>query len=180
MNVKALTRNARTVCWPPRSASRARRLGSALTVAVASIWGVSIVQGQTQAPNPNVPRSGRISEVVAGQLNDLPAGASPQLRVAQGPRPAPAGAGPIQVPSVDQAPVMIDPTVEPEGPVPGLGADRFRLPLMGEPGTPLGATPRATPEVQQEFNQYVERTVDPENTFDLVVKLPTTRWPTIC
>lgn len=42
-----------------------------------------------------------------------------------------------------------------------------RLPLL-----PLHGTPRVTPEVQQKFDRFVERTIEPENVLDLVVGRP--------
>jgi pilus assembly protein CpaC len=62
-----------------------------------------------------------------------------------------------------------------ELPAPEAGAaftpDQFRLPLMG--GVPrAGTTPRPTREVQQKFDQFIERTIDPESTLDLVVQRP--------
>lgn len=44
----------------------------------------------------------------------------------------------------------------------------FRLPAMGQQG-PLGSTPRPTPETIAKIRGLVERVIDPEHTFDLVV-----------
>ncbi|HKB06591.1 MAG TPA: pilus assembly protein N-terminal domain-containing protein, partial [Gemmataceae bacterium] len=52
-------------------------------------------------------------------------------------------------------------------PVPGFGADKVRLPRLGDRG-PLGTTPRPTPEDLREIGQFVDTVIDPKNTLDLV------------
>ena len=50
--------------------------------------------------------------------------------------------------------------------------DQVRLPLLPEMPTPLGTTPRPSPETLRKFGLYVERIIDPENTFDVIIGRP--------
>lgn len=45
--------------------------------------------------------------------------------------------------------------------------EQVRLPALGSP-KPAGGTPHPTPQTLKRFAQFVERTVDPENTLDVV------------
>lgn len=85
----------------------------------------------------------------------------PQPAPRPGPAPAP-GAGPEMVPGIPAGPIDN---------VPGFGPDQFRLPLLGETN-PVGTTPRPTPEKIQEYGQYLERTVEPELTLEVVQHTP--------
>lgn len=55
---------------------------------------------------------------------------------------------------------------------PGLGPGNYRLPLLGEGSGRIGTTPHPSPQKQAEYQQYIEQTVDPENTLDVVVHRP--------
>lgn len=58
---------------------------------------------------------------------------------------------------------------------PPLGAfapDQVRLPLLNSQAGPVGTTPRPTPQQVQEHQQFIERTIDPEATLDLVERRP--------
>ena len=50
--------------------------------------------------------------------------------------------------------------------------DQVRLPLLPVAQTPLGTTPKPSPETLRKFGQYVERVIDPENTLDVIVGRP--------
>ena len=54
-----------------------------------------------------------------------------------------------------------------------FGPDQIRLPLLDSSGRQIGGTPHPTPQVLQQFHQYVERRVDPQNTLDLQQARPT-------
>ncbi|MCA9070970.1 MAG: pilus assembly protein N-terminal domain-containing protein, partial [Planctomycetaceae bacterium] len=58
------------------------------------------------------------------------------------------------------------PDVPPPGP---FRPDAVRLPALA---SPYGTTPRPSPETLTKFNKYVERTLDTENTLDLVIGRP--------
>jgi pilus assembly protein CpaC len=93
----------------------------------------------------------------------------PPLRTAQAPpqprlgQPGPNAPGPERVPQV-QAPNL--------DAVPGFGPDQIRLPLMGDANRPIGTTPQPTPEKLEEYRQFVERSVEPEVTLDVVQHQP--------
>lgn len=53
----------------------------------------------------------------------------------------------------------------------GFGADQVRLPLLLNSQS-SGTTPTPSAEVVSRFNDYVERTIDPENNLDLVEQRP--------
>lgn len=53
-----------------------------------------------------------------------------------------------------------------------LGPGRIRLPLLDDSARRIGATPEPTPQTLQLYNQFVERTIDPDNTLDLVKGRP--------
>ncbi|HEX4148102.1 MAG TPA: pilus assembly protein N-terminal domain-containing protein, partial [Pirellulales bacterium] len=47
-----------------------------------------------------------------------------------------------------------------------------RLESLPPPGAPFATTPHPTPEVAREFQHYVERKIDPQETLDLVLNRP--------
>ncbi|MCS6853093.1 MAG: pilus assembly protein N-terminal domain-containing protein [Gemmataceae bacterium] len=54
----------------------------------------------------------------------------------------------------------------------GFPSGAVRLPrLPGEPA-PIGTTPKPTPKVLKEFEEFIAGTIDPQNTLDLVVGQP--------
>jgi hypothetical protein len=114
-----------------------------------------------QLPSRAVPPAGQRATV-----NGLSPPFNGPIRLAQQPemvRPfrGPGSGGPAPAPD-DELPV------QPGTPfLPG----QFRLPLLGATA-PAGTTPRPTPEVLDRFDEFIERTVDPENTLDLVTERP--------
>jgi pilus assembly protein CpaC len=54
----------------------------------------------------------------------------------------------------------------------GFGRDQVRLPSLGDAALPLGKTPVPNAETLQKYGQYVDKIVDPENTFDAIVGRP--------
>ena len=54
----------------------------------------------------------------------------------------------------------------------GFGRDQVRLPSLGDAALPLGKTPVPNAETLQKYGQYVDKVVDPENTFDAIVGRP--------
>ncbi len=50
--------------------------------------------------------------------------------------------------------------------------DQVRLPSLPEAQSPLGTTPKPSPETLRKFGHYVERVIDPENTFDVILGRP--------
>ncbi len=83
----------------------------------------------------------------------------------------------VPVPSVTEQPVQqlrsqdartesTPPLPQPTGP---YRPDAVRLPSLG---TPYGLTPNPTAETVAKFNKYVDRTLDTENTLDLVIGRP--------
>jgi len=77
-------------------------------------------------------------------------------------------AGPLtaQEPPRPAAPPVLPSVVMPDDPF-GPGQHRLSR-LAGQPG-PVGSTPKPTPQVQADFNRYIQEVVDPQNTLDLVV-----------
>jgi pilus assembly protein CpaC len=61
-------------------------------------------------------------------------------------------------------------------PIPALpdffSPDQVRLPSLPEAGMPLGKTPVPTAETAQKFGRFIDRVIDPENTFDAIVGRP--------
>jgi pilus assembly protein CpaC len=52
--------------------------------------------------------------------------------------------------------------------IPPFGPGQIRLPrLPGQPG-PLGTTPIPSPQVQAEYNRFIQEFIDPRNTLDLI------------
>lgn len=100
------------------------------------------------------------------------------------PRPRTLDFSPAQTPvQMAQQPEFLRPGAPaPQGPPGGsgtlpappgsdvFGPDQQRLSQLGEGA--VGTTPQPTPFVLQQFNQYVERAIDPENTLDLVLGRP--------
>jgi pilus assembly protein CpaC len=82
------------------------------------------------------------------------------------PRPnppaAPAEANQAGPPAVPALPVQPDP----------FAPDQVRLPSLPEAGTPLGRTPVPNQETRDTFGRYIDRVIDPENTFDAIVGRP--------
>ena len=60
--------------------------------------------------------------------------------------------------------------VEPIPVPPGSGRGTLRLEAL--PDAPFAATPHPTPEVKKEFDRFVDREVDPQETLDLVLNRP--------
>ncbi|HYW83404.1 MAG TPA: hypothetical protein VFB30_09115, partial [Spirochaetia bacterium] len=54
----------------------------------------------------------------------------------------------------------------------GFGRDQVRLPSLGDAALPLGKTPVPNAETLQKYGQYVDKVIDPENTFDAIVGRP--------
>ncbi|MBS0207422.1 MAG: pilus assembly protein N-terminal domain-containing protein [Planctomycetes bacterium] len=157
--------------WPTRTASaRGLRVVLALAVSCQLAAPPSFAEQPREAVD-SAPHVGRVSELSGGRLTDVRAGSQQQLstaqiRLAQQPGqpplivpapPAPAGAN-------ESPPTAINNADE-------FGPGAVRMPLMGNPAG-FGNTPQPTPQVAQQFNQFVERTIDPENTFDLVIHRP--------
>jgi pilus assembly protein CpaC len=53
-----------------------------------------------------------------------------------------------------------------------FGPGQFRLPLLGTATPPSGVTPHPTGAVLERFKQFVDGTIDPENTLDLMQGRP--------
>lgn len=53
-----------------------------------------------------------------------------------------------------------------------FGPDQVRLPSLPEARGPLGTTPRPDVDVLRKFDRFVDRTIDPENTLDVVIGRP--------
>jgi pilus assembly protein CpaC len=54
----------------------------------------------------------------------------------------------------------------------GFGRDQVRLPSLGDAALPLGKTPVPNAETLRKYGQYVDKVIDPENTFDAIVGRP--------
>ena len=54
----------------------------------------------------------------------------------------------------------------------GFGRDQVRLPSLGDAALPLGKTPVPNAKTLQKYGQYVDKVIDPENTFDAIVGRP--------
>ena len=105
------------------------------------------------------------------RIDDL-ADQSTQLRIALQAEPIVPGIR-QQAPGPDQAvpQVPAGPPVPPGKPD-AFGPGQVRLPLLDSSGKPIGLTPQPSPQVLEKFNQYVERTIDPQNTLDLIQGRP--------
>jgi pilus assembly protein CpaC len=88
-----------------------------------------------------------------------PASAQPPEKKPQVP-PAPEGA--TKVPT-ERPTVPVRPDI--------FGPGQRRLPALGVQA-PLGTTPKPSPQVLQDYSQFVERFIDPDNTLDLVLNRP--------
>ena len=94
-------------------------------------------------------------------------------QVALQPLPGRTGAEPLPAPADQTLPSPAQPVLQQPLPPPSVfGPEQIRLPLLDAGGKPVGATPQPTPQVREQFQQYVERTIDPENTLDLVQSRP--------
>ena len=110
------------------------------------------------------------------RIVDLSDSAAPQLRlalqpeqIAPGPRPpAPVGDQPPAAPGA--APAQPLPPIKPDV----FAPEQVRLPLLdsGTGGKSVGSTPTPSPQVQEQFRQYIDRTIDPQNTLDLIQGRP--------
>ncbi len=86
--------------------------------------------------------------------------------------PAARGQNPVEIPP-GQPVINVPPNQTPPTPAASpFGADQVRLPLLDSNGTAIGATPKLTPEVQRQFSEFVDRTVEPQNTLDLIQNRP--------
>jgi pilus assembly protein CpaC len=100
--------------------------------------------GNESAVTANNPEKPVINQVAAPTQNPPP--------------PPPPAAAPARNPGMELPPPQV------------LDPERPRLPLLG--GDKFGATPRPTPATLREFEQFVEGSVDPSNTLDLIVGRP--------
>ena len=91
------------------------------------------------------------------------------IQIAQDPQP-------VMPPPSSRVPSAnpLAPGLTPEAPVlpEVFEPDQVRLPLLPVAQTPLGTTPKPSPETLRKFGQYVERVIDPENTLDVIVGRP--------
>jgi pilus assembly protein CpaC len=92
----------------------------------------------------------------------LPNGGIRLTEIPAPPPPAPPGGNPPE-----EAPIPPIPAL-PEA----FGRDQVRLPTLPEAGTPLGRTPVPSAETLRKFGRYIDRVIDPENTFDAIVGRP--------
>ncbi len=117
--------------------------------AVLAAWLAGNAALAQELPLPKPPPLLKIDTTAVAQVPPAPApGAQKQ--------PMPPAAAPAE------------PAPQPRPVEPPFGTGRTRLPHLGGPA-PLGTTPRPTPETIAEFKKYVNRVVDPENTFDIVL-----------
>jgi pilus assembly protein CpaC len=128
---------------------------------------------QTPAPSSWEPHGSAAAE----RSSRLPS-LSPRVRVLQ-----PAATAPLRFAQADRGQQPAQPLTPPAGPreisprvqipTPGAGNGRepSRLPLL--PGLPRElADPPQRPEVEREYSRFVQRTIDPELTLDLIVGRP--------
>src|SRR5262249_21154918 len=93
------------------------------------------------------------------------------LYVAQPALPIVQPALPIGQPKAEKVqipPGTKEPDVGPVRPVGPFGPGQFRLPLLDERPDYLGKMPQPSKETLARFNKYIEGTVDPANTLDLI------------
>jgi len=147
----------------PRRGRGRERAGLAWRRAAGLVWlaiACEAALGQVApqgAPNP----------APAWRSPSAPARPGVNLRFARQVPPAPGGAAlgsnvenvPTPPPVVGQSNDLIDP-------------EQAALNSLGATQLPLGATPTPSAQTLQRFNQYVERTIDPQVTFDLIQGRP--------
>jgi pilus assembly protein CpaC len=161
--------------------------GERLLLAVAAICILSSTAQAIEPPNPMLPRA-RILSVDRGQTISAQTYESAQPIVtfdstsglvmptqafAQAPNSnvqfRPGNSEPINAPPPGPIPTV--PNRPDEIPSP-FEMQHPRLELLGDAPSPLGKTPKPSPEVAKQYAQFVEATIDPQNTFDLVLNRP--------
>jgi pilus assembly protein CpaC len=115
----------------------------------------TLAAAQSQVINP--------SAVGANQVAQAPGQAIPPKVPATGAIPAPGQPGTLPPPG---QPGEATPAPRP---LDVLSQDYTRLPLLGNAPAGISVTPKPTPETLREFSKFIEGTVDPQNTLDLVV-----------
>ena len=142
-------------------------------VIICTLAGITLAESQHSTPaQTNQPSNDPRHPKILNLGNQAPLPPLPQVRFAKQPgnsvapliAKAPAGQGPEEI--------IGCPTPRSNQPTDPFGPDQTVLPLMGAARTPLGVVPRPSPEVIKQFDQFVDRTIDPQETFDLLRDRP--------